>query len=254
MLNMQTLEQNDDLVSPRISFRRSGPLMCPNPSMCSLSRKSFSYNKLPPRPLTLTVIKLDGSSFVIEVPKSGTVAQLKQGVEKAFSHLPKKGPGTVSWPHVWGHFCLCYQGQKLLTHSDTIGCYGIQDGDQLHFVRYVSISYNMVKDKQQQEEDEENPDLDKLIILDSCKGGQDNKEKDADNPNERDIENQTEKNGNNGEAEQRLTNKLANLFGRWFSYHKLASSDIRIEEKGCSPRLSLNSLGSSRNGQQVSVD
>lgn len=130
MLNMQTLEQNDELISPSVSFRRSGSLMCPNPSLYSLSRRSFSYNKLPPRPINLTVIKLDGSSFgtcffffvcylsffcvfclvlymemnfklcsfaEIEVPKSGTVAQLKQGVEKAFSHLPKKGPGTVSW-------------------------------------------------------------------------------------------------------------------------------------------------------------
>lgn len=63
MLNMQTLEQNDELISPSVSFRRSGSLMCPNPSLYSLSRRSFSYNKLPPRPINLTVIKLDGSSF-----------------------------------------------------------------------------------------------------------------------------------------------------------------------------------------------
>lgn len=69
-----------------------------------------------------------------------------------------------------------------------------------------------------------------------------------DNNNERDIENQKETNGN-GETEQRVTtNKLANLFGRWFSYQKLATSDLRIEEKSHSPTLSLNILGSSRNG------
>lgn len=125
------IELQEDFISPRISFRRNGSLVCPHPSLLidSLGRKSFSYNKLPSQPLTLTVIKLDGSSFgtmcfhiklfpffffffgslwiqmnlvlvlfaVIEVPKTGTVAQLKQGVEAAFSHLPRNGPGTVSW-------------------------------------------------------------------------------------------------------------------------------------------------------------
>ena len=59
------------------------------------------------------VLKLDGSSFGIllyfqsvyfllfdtdiTVAKNPTVAQLKQAVEAAFSHLPKHGIGKVSW-------------------------------------------------------------------------------------------------------------------------------------------------------------
>lgn len=33
----------------------------------------------------------------IEVAKTGTVGELKRAVEAAFSHLPKEGPGKVSW-------------------------------------------------------------------------------------------------------------------------------------------------------------
>lgn len=34
-------------------------------------------------------------------------------------------------PFVWGHFCLTYDGQKLLTDTDDIGIYGIKDGDKV---------------------------------------------------------------------------------------------------------------------------
>lgn len=38
--------------------------------------------------------------------KTGTVALLKQAVEAAFSHLPKKGPKKVSWyAHFSESFC-----------------------------------------------------------------------------------------------------------------------------------------------------
>lgn len=35
---------------------------------------------------------------------------------------------------MWGHFCLCYDGQKLLKDSDYIGDYDIRDGDQVSIV------------------------------------------------------------------------------------------------------------------------
>lgn len=33
--------------------------------------------------------------------------------------------------HVWGHFCLCYNDQKLVTETEYIKNYGIKDGDQV---------------------------------------------------------------------------------------------------------------------------
>lgn len=93
-----------------------------------LSRKSFSfsYRKLPSQPLRLSVLKLDGSSFGnssviiflcfmanfnsmklimsclicftdIVVSKMATIAEVKQAVQAVFSHMPKKGPGKISW-------------------------------------------------------------------------------------------------------------------------------------------------------------
>ncbi|KAG9156025.1 hypothetical protein Leryth_012095 [Lithospermum erythrorhizon] len=79
-------------------------------------------------------LKGDGTSFEIYVAKNGTVADLKDAVETAFCYSPQ----TVSWSHVWGNFCLCYDGYKLLSDNDYISGYEIQDGDQIKFVRHVS--------------------------------------------------------------------------------------------------------------------
>ncbi|XVF48351.1 hypothetical protein PTKIN_Ptkin03bG0183300 [Pterospermum kingtungense] len=132
----------EDLSSPRASMekpRRSMSLSAPSlVDIHSFSRKSFSYSKLPEEPIKLSIRKLDGSSFDVEVIKSATIAELKLAVEDVFSHLPKEGPGKISWAHVWGHFCLSSDGQKLVTDTDHITDYGIRDGDQLHFIRHVT--------------------------------------------------------------------------------------------------------------------
>lgn len=39
---------------------------------------------------------------------------------------------------MWGQFCLCHDGQKLVTETDYIIDYGIKDGDQ---VCLASFSY-----------------------------------------------------------------------------------------------------------------
>ncbi|XP_010493789.1 PREDICTED: uncharacterized protein LOC104771014 isoform X1 [Camelina sativa] len=74
----------------------------------------------------------------VYVMTSATVGDLKLAIETAFSHVPKKGPSKISWSHVWGHFCLCYGGQKLITDTDCIGSYGMKDGDEVRFKNHVS--------------------------------------------------------------------------------------------------------------------
>ncbi|KAM7459504.1 hypothetical protein LguiA_036498 [Lonicera macranthoides] len=63
---MHLIEHDDDF-QPKVSFKRNGSLTCailpPLLLIDGLSRKSFSYNKLPQEPLKLTVLKLDGTSF-----------------------------------------------------------------------------------------------------------------------------------------------------------------------------------------------
>uniref|UniRef100_A0A1J3FDN4 U11/U12 small nuclear ribonucleoprotein 25 kDa protein n=1 Tax=Noccaea caerulescens TaxID=107243 RepID=A0A1J3FDN4_NOCCA len=101
-------------------------------------RRSFNYNQMPEEPIKLTVLKLDGSSFGIQVLKTATVGELKMAVEAAFSHLPITGPGKISWPHVWGQFCLCYEEQRLINEAQYLTDLGIKDGDQLRFIRHIS--------------------------------------------------------------------------------------------------------------------
>ncbi|CAN7101501.1 unnamed protein product [Brassica rapa subsp. narinosa] len=104
----------------------------------SFHRRTFSYDKLPTEPITLSVLKLDGSSFDVHVTSSASVKDLKNAIETAFSHVPKKGPTKISWPHVWGHFCLCFGDQKLVTDTECIGSYGMKDGDEVRFKNHVS--------------------------------------------------------------------------------------------------------------------
>ncbi|KAJ9535237.1 hypothetical protein OSB04_un001673 [Centaurea solstitialis] len=101
------------------------------------SWRLLPFGKFSFQPIRLCVLKLDGSSFDIIVTKKATVAKLKQAVEVAFDYLPKHGDGKVSWSHVWGQFCLCFEGQKLLRDRDSIVRYGIRNGDQLQFVRHM---------------------------------------------------------------------------------------------------------------------
>ncbi|KAG2319522.1 hypothetical protein Bca52824_012735 [Brassica carinata] len=111
-------------------------------------RRSFNYSKMSEEPIKLTILKLDGSSFDIEVQKTATVRDIKMAVEAAFSHLNITGLGNVSWPHVWGQFCLSFEDQRLIKDADYLLELGIKDGDQLRFIRHTSIySILMLKHK-----------------------------------------------------------------------------------------------------------
>lgn len=41
---------------------------------------------------------------------------------------------------MWGHFCLCFDGQKLITDTDCIGSYGLKDGDEVLKLYFDPIS------------------------------------------------------------------------------------------------------------------
>ncbi|KAF6158209.1 hypothetical protein GIB67_015003 [Kingdonia uniflora] len=143
---MLMCEEDDE--SPGRSFyvesrRHSCSLPFP-PFGDSLSRLSL-YQKLPPLLFNISVLKLDGSSFNVQIEGTATVAELKQAVEDVFIHSPKEGEGKISWSHVWGHFCLCYEGLKLINDKAYIRNFGINDGDELHFIRNLSMDYNLMK-------------------------------------------------------------------------------------------------------------
>ncbi|KAL1199356.1 U11/U12 small nuclear ribonucleoprotein 25 kDa protein [Cardamine amara subsp. amara] len=109
----------------------------------SVSGRRSSYLKLPPQGrITISVVKLNGSLFDVEIAKDCSVAELKRAVEEVFTISPQEGLGRISWSHVWGHFCLCYRDQRLVNDKTSIRNLGLNDGDQLHFVRYLSIDHS----------------------------------------------------------------------------------------------------------------
>ncbi|XP_042491612.1 uncharacterized protein LOC122071336 [Macadamia integrifolia] len=56
-----------------------------------------------------------------------------------------KFSSLLSWSHVWGHFCLSFEGQKLVNDKAYIRSFGIKDGDQLCFIRHLSVNYTPIK-------------------------------------------------------------------------------------------------------------
>ncbi|XP_028950252.2 U11/U12 small nuclear ribonucleoprotein 25 kDa protein-like isoform X2 [Malus domestica] len=79
----------------------------------------------------------------IQVSMTATVAELKEAVKDVFSQSPMHE--MISWSHVWGNFCLCYKGQKLLDYKALIRLFGIKDGDKIFFVQHASIKYEREK-------------------------------------------------------------------------------------------------------------
>ncbi|EPS59502.1 hypothetical protein M569_15306 [Genlisea aurea] len=101
-------------------------------------KKILRYEKIPHHQnLTLSVLKLDGSSFSFQVTGNATVGGLKQAIEEEFSSLNEEET-TPLWPLVWSHFCLCFQGQILSRDDVHIHNYGIKDGHQLHFIHHMT--------------------------------------------------------------------------------------------------------------------
>ncbi|XP_049409456.1 uncharacterized protein LOC125872723 [Solanum stenotomum] len=229
---MEVLKRDEEDVSPRFSFQKNGSsLSCVVPPFLLSPQKSLYYNKLPEEPLNLTILKLDGSSFDIKVARNGTVAELKQAVESVFSHFPKTGTGKVSWSHVWGHFCLSYDGRKLLTDSDLLGTYRIKDDDKLSFMRHVSISYNLVKTRSEREDSSKNePSISK-----GCESRQRRGEREG-NHHQADLsENQNNNHDNNRGVVANCESRLVHLFRGWLPY-KLTSPERRMKQKSSTSR------------------
>ncbi|XWS16480.1 hypothetical protein CRYUN_Cryun34aG0091700 [Craigia yunnanensis] len=108
--------------------------------------RKLLYRKLPQQHfLNLSVLKLDGSLFDVNVGRNATVAELKVAIEEVFAALPGETHGSISWSHVWGHFCLSYEGQKLVNNKACIRNFGIKDGDQLQFIRHMSVDQSPIK-------------------------------------------------------------------------------------------------------------
>ncbi|KAL6534102.1 hypothetical protein OROHE_013935 [Orobanche hederae] len=233
---MQILESGDDSDEPRFS---NGSMSCLFPTLTNNNspRKSLSYDKLHQQPLRLSVLKLDGTFFEIEVAKSGTIGELKKAVESAFRHLPKKGPGKVSWEHVWGQFCLSHGGQKLLTDSDCISLFGIKDGDQLQFVHHASSAYNLVKIQSERED----PDSDdEPTVRGGHKEGKQKSEKDDGHQIEiLEDEQKDAREGSDDDDISRCEYRLSNLFTCWFPYRKLPNPHTAVEDESSSLKSCL---------------
>ncbi|XP_059461261.1 uncharacterized protein LOC132190324 [Corylus avellana] len=240
------LRSREDDFSPRVSVGRHRRFLALSISplliVDGLSRKGFFYKKLPTEPLKLSVLKLDGSCFDIEVTKTATVAELKQAVEAVFSHMPQKGPGKISWSHLWGRFCLCYDGEKLVTETDSIRNYGIKDGDQLHFVRHISNSYILRKRSPKKRVFVSWQRKTSLSRSNSREDGEPNDEEDDDCG---DIEKGKPRRYKKNDKclIQRRVSRMAHLFGGWFLY---TSKRRRIVGLACPPGVGTSLVGGFR--------
>ncbi|KAG8652037.1 U11/U12 small nuclear ribonucleoprotein 25 kDa protein isoform X2 [Manihot esculenta] len=103
---------------------------------------SFAYGRLPQNHFRLSILRLNGSYFEVEVSMMASVGELKKAVEDVFSYSTEDDNShhNISWSHVWSQFCLCYGDQKLVDDNTYIRSLGIKDGDQLYFIRDLTIT------------------------------------------------------------------------------------------------------------------
>ncbi|KAJ8420727.1 hypothetical protein Cgig2_023396 [Carnegiea gigantea] len=177
-------------------------------------RRSFRRN---PSSLT-SVLSFVNSRKKIEVTKQATIAELKQAIQNYFSHLATEGPCKISWRQVWGHFCLTYDGKKLLNDDESIKIYSMKDGDELHFVQHVSADMLI---KQQSKKWMDTPNTHRII---------ENEEKDACKEDEgvsdlEDITCQQLKHEENDNSYDHEPDHTCNLFKGWFQYSRISSMD-----------------------------
>ena len=71
------------------------------------------------------------------------VVKLRVLLPLDFLFLKKKKIGNFEFDvikcHVWGHFCLCYNGEKLINDRACLRNFEIKDGDQVcgYFLSHV---------------------------------------------------------------------------------------------------------------------
>ncbi|KAI5063091.1 hypothetical protein GOP47_0021638 [Adiantum capillus-veneris] len=86
--------------------------------------------------IQLCIRKLDNTSFALAVPKNATVKELKRVLQSKFD----SSGCNISWPHVWGNFCLSFNNQKLLDNGKHLNQLGISNGNELQFVQHMTTS------------------------------------------------------------------------------------------------------------------
>lgn len=84
--------------------------------------------------MNLVIRRMDNTTFVVEVRKKAAILDLREAIEKKF----EASDCQVSWPHVWGYFCLTFRDQKLLDEHLLLCQLGIEDLDELVFVRHLN--------------------------------------------------------------------------------------------------------------------
>ncbi|XP_047306829.1 U11/U12 small nuclear ribonucleoprotein 25 kDa protein-like [Impatiens glandulifera] len=119
------------------AFEVSSPLLSLESNI-----RTFSDSKLPPPQfINLSVLKLDGSSFDVNVPGNSKVGDIKFAIEELFNSSSLDSTEEFSWSQVWGYFCLCYNGEKLINDKADIQTLGMKDKDQLQFVKHLAMDY-----------------------------------------------------------------------------------------------------------------
>ncbi|XP_077236694.1 uncharacterized protein LOC143878276 [Tasmannia lanceolata] len=206
------------------------------------NRQISSYHKLPQQLLKLSVLKLDGSSFDVQVARTASVMELKQAVEEVFSQSPKEGEGKISWSHVWGHFCLCYEGNKLVNDKASLRTFGIKDGDQLKFIRHLSI--NRYPMRQHHTSNSAAYEQHRMSLTGSDfheENGKDSEDDDEDDNDQEDgyfYDANDEEKDSLGQSEFRLAHYLRG----WLSYSRLwcARGRMQVEDRARPSRFGGN--------------
>ncbi|XP_065616692.1 uncharacterized protein LOC111988522 isoform X1 [Quercus suber] len=75
---------HDDDYLPRTSQKDYSP-KARRGQLLNVWKSTLTYKRLPQEPLNLSILKLDGSCFGVQVGRKATIADLKEAVEEVFT-------------------------------------------------------------------------------------------------------------------------------------------------------------------------
>ena len=136
----QTFQETIQIVNDYIDELLGDPLLCDLPQGVTLHELKSHIALEHGQAMTIKVQRADGDVYPVIVDQNGTVSDLKKAIQR-YVHLWQERCGcvrTISWKYVWRAFWLVFNGQKLKDNRKPLKEYGIQNRDQVIFLKRLA--------------------------------------------------------------------------------------------------------------------
>ena len=90
--------------------------------------------------MTIKVRRADGEMYSVIVDQKATVSDLKKAIKHHVELQQSKQDSaiSISWKYVWKNYWLQFEGEKLKDNNKILKHYGIQNRDEVNFIKRLN--------------------------------------------------------------------------------------------------------------------